>query len=190
MAADAGRRRGRRRLPADRRPGQPSDITMALAKGARMAGRHDLRGRRRSPASRSRAAASRRSSPTQGRIACDKRRDLRRAVGARRSARMAGVNVPLVSVQHQYSSPSRSIGVPREPADAARSRPPHLLQGGGRRAGDGRLRAEPQALGDRRACPSDFDVPAARRRLGPFRADAWSWRSAACRRCRRPASSS
>ena len=75
----------------------------------------------------------------------------------RELGRMAGVNVPLVSVQHQYLITEPIDGRDARPADAARSRPAHLLQGGGRRAGDGRLRAEPDALGRATACPSDFE---------------------------------
>ena len=74
----------------------------------------------------------------QGRIACDK---LVICAGqwSRELGRMAGVNIPLVSVQHQYLITETIEGVTPEPADAARSGPSHLLEGGGRRAGDGRL---------------------------------------------------
>ena len=89
----------------------------------------------------------------EGRIACDK---LVICAGqwSREIGRMAGVNIPLVSVQHQYLITEPIDGVTREPADAARSRPAHLLQGGGRRPGDGRLRAEPEALGRATAFPT------------------------------------
>ena len=82
---------------------------------------------------------------------------LRRPVDARSSAAMAGVNVPLVSVQHQYIITEPIAGVT---PDLPTLRDPdrlHLLQGGGRRAGDGRLRAEPDALGRATACPTDFE---------------------------------
>ena len=61
-------------------------------------------------------------------------------------------------------------GVDAGPADVARSRPAHLLEGGGRRPGDGRLRAKSAAVGAGR--PSrPLRVPAARRRFGALRAD-------------------
>ena len=52
-------------LPTDGQA-SPTDITMSLAKGARMGGRHDRRGRNRSPASRSRTGACAPSSRTGG----------------------------------------------------------------------------------------------------------------------------
>ena len=87
-------------LPTDGQA-SPSDIAMSLAKGARAGRRHDRRGRDASPASRSRAAACARVVTDQGRIACDK---LVICAGqwSREIGRMAGVNIPLVSVQHQY----------------------------------------------------------------------------------------
>ena len=55
---------------------------------------------------------------------------------------MAGVRVPVVPMSHEYlvTQPFRERD-PANPSDAARPRPPHLLPGGGRRAGHGRLRA-------------------------------------------------
>ena len=54
------------------------------------------------------------------------------------------------------------------PADPARPRRLHLLQGGGRRAGRRRLRAPGQALGLAGRAPVPVRVPAARRGLGPL----------------------
>ena len=52
-------------------------------------------------------------------------------------------------------------GARRSPADAARPRPPHLLPRGGRRAGDGRLRARSRrrgrSTGAARRIPPDFN---------------------------------
>ena len=72
-------------------------------------------------------------------------------------AATVGVNVPLVLGaapvrDHRAVQPDGAA----QPADAARPRSADLLQGGGRRSGDGRLRAEPDPLGDRRASPADF----------------------------------
>ena len=56
----------------------------------------------------------------QGRIACDK---LVICAGqwSREIGRMAGVNIPLVSVQHQYLITDTNRRRDAEPADAARS---------------------------------------------------------------------
>ncbi len=70
-------------------------------------------------------------------------------------------------VRHHRAVHAR--GAP-QPADAARPRSAHLLQGGGRRPGDGRLRAEPDPVGGERHPPA-VPVPAARQRLGPLRPD-------------------
>ena len=88
-------------LPTDGQA-SPSDITQALAKGARMAGvtiREDVAVTGIEVERRPRARAS---SPARAAIACEKRRASAPASGRASSARMAGVNVPLVSVQHQY----------------------------------------------------------------------------------------
>jgi 4-methylaminobutanoate oxidase (formaldehyde-forming) len=86
-------------LPTDGQA-SPSDITMSLAKGARMAGVAIAEGVTVTGIEvddgRVRAVIT-----DQGRIACDK---LVICAGqwSRELGRMAGVNVPLVSVQHQY----------------------------------------------------------------------------------------
>ena len=156
-------------LPTDGQA-NPSDITQALAKGARMHGVRDRRGLRRHRLSRSSAGGSRACSPTQGEIACE-------AValcagqwsqGAR--ARWPASACRCSRCSTSTSSPSRSTGVTPGPADAARSRPADLLQGGGRRPGDGRLRAQPASPGPTDGVPDGFHFTPARRRLGPFRA--------------------
>ena len=124
----------------------------------------------------------------QGRDRLRQARDLRRPVVARARAhgrRQHSARLGAAPISHHRADRGRDA----EPADAARSGPAHLLEGGGRRAGDGRLRAEPEAVGNR-GLPGDFRVPAARGRPRPFRAAAGARRSAACRPCRRPASSS
>ena len=86
-------------LPTDGQA-SPSDITMSLAKGARMAGVKIAEGVSVTgievESGRVRAVVT-----DQGRIACDK---LVICAGqwSRALGRMAGVNIPLVPVQHQY----------------------------------------------------------------------------------------
>ena len=180
LAADDDRRRGRRGLPADRRPGEPERHRAGAGARRAQRRRHHPRGYCRSPASASRTATVRGVETADGFVACEKlvicAGQWSRAIG-----RMAGVNVPLVSVQHQYIDHRADRRRAAEPADAARSGPPHLLQGGGRRPDHGRLRAEPDPVGGGRH-PRRLPLHAARCRLGPFRADRWSWRCRACRR--------
>ena len=78
--------------------------------------------------------------------------------------RQCAARVGAAPVRHH-----RTDGRAARSADAARPRSPHLLQGGGRRARDGRLRAEPAAVGH--ACAGRLRVPPARPRLGALRAD-------------------
>ncbi len=95
-------------LPTDGQA-SPSDITMSLAKGARNAGVTVREGVRVTGVEvedgRVRAVDT-----DQGRIACDK---LVICAGqwSRELGRMAGVNIPLVSVQHQYLITDRIDGV-------------------------------------------------------------------------------
>ena len=95
-------------LPTDGQA-SPSDITMSLAKGARMGGVTIAEGVKVNGVEvengRVRAVLT-----GQGRVACDK---LVICAGqwSRELGRMAGVNVPLVSVQHQYLLTERIDGV-------------------------------------------------------------------------------
>ena len=67
--------------------------------------------------------------------------------------RLAGVRIPVVPMSHQYLVTEAFLPrARRAAADAARPRPARLLPAGGRRPGDGRLRARPGAL-DRDARP-------------------------------------
>ena len=86
-------------LPTDGQA-NPSDITQALAKGRARPGSRCARAWR-SPDSSWSAAACGRSITDQGRIACEKV-VLCAGQWTRALAALAGVNVPLVSVQHQY----------------------------------------------------------------------------------------
>ena len=106
-------------LPTDGQA-SPSDITMSLAKGARQSGVTIAEGVKVT-GDRGRGRSRRaRSSPTKGRVTCDK---LVICAGqwSREIGRMAGVNIPLVSVQHQYLDHREDRRRDAEPADAARS---------------------------------------------------------------------
>ena len=135
-------------LPTDGQA-SPTDIVQALARGARSGGvtiREDTpitgirvekaaacaASRRRKASSNARSSSSRRA------VVARDRQD----GGRQRAARLGAA-----PVRHHRADRRRAA----EPADAARSRPPHLLQGGGRRAGHGRLRAEPHRPGPRTA---------------------------------------
>ncbi len=175
VPGDAHRRPRRRDLDPGRRQGQPGrplhvarqGRTPARRQGGRRRGGHRRRrrGERRAPDS------DRRARPPRGRGAGHRlrdRRQLRRPVGAavRRSRR--GERAALVgrALLHRHR-PDR--GRASDAAGDARPRRLHLLQGGGRRPGDGRLRAEGQAV-ERRPDPRDLPLRAARRGLGPVRA--------------------
>ena len=101
VAADAGRRRGRRGVPADRRPGQPERHHAWRSPRARACRASRSPRRPRSSGSTSSTASSRPSSPTAGRIECEKV-VVCGGQWTRALAATVGVNVPLVSVEHQY----------------------------------------------------------------------------------------
>ena len=174
-------------LPTDGQA-NPTDITMALAKGARQAGATicedtDVLSIEVVDGVIKAVVTS------HGRIECSV---VVCCAGqwTRTLAATVGVNVPLVSVQHQYviTDAVRSAGA-AGPADASRSRSVDLLQRGGRRVGDGRLRAQPDPVGQRRnpratstsSCSNPTSTTSLRR---------WNWRWAECRHCRPPASTS
>src|SRR4029078_1712129 len=98
-------------LPTDGQA-SPSDITMSLAKGARAGGVTIAEGVT-GTGIEVEAEGVRAVVTDQGRIACDK---LVICAGqwSREIGRMAGVNIPLVSVQHQYLIPENIDGVPRD----------------------------------------------------------------------------
>ena len=173
-------------LPTDGQA-SPSDITMSLAKGARAGGVTIAEGVTVTGIEvedgRVRAVVT-----DQGRIACDK---LVICAGqwSREIGRMAGVNIPLVSVQHQYLITETIDGVT---SNLPTLRDPDRLtywkeEVGGLVMGGYEPNPKPWAID---GLPGGLRVPAARRRPRPFRAAARARRSAACRPCRRPASSS
>ena len=173
-------------LPTDGQAA-PSDITQSLAKGARTARREALSRASPAPASRSK----------DGRVVAvetdarhDRLReggDLRRHVVAAdrragRRQRAAAAGQAPVRHHREDRRPRRRHG------DHPRSRPAHLLQGGGRRPRLRRLRAEPDCLDHRRRAGA-LRVPACSTTTGIISSSTWRRRSRASRRSKRPASS-
>ena len=147
----------------------PSQLTFALADGARQGGAPDLhqhprhrdRGRRRP-----RAGGRDRQGPDRGRGRGQRRRHVRGR--DRPHGRRARPDDPDVAPVPGHPALPRAR--PGEPAaDPARPRPAHLLPRGGRRPGDGRLRA-----------PQRARLPARRARAGSSRSRPTS--TAACSR--------
>ena len=159
LPAPAHRRPRRRDLDPGRRQGQSGRPDDVARQGRAPARREDRRGRggdRRAHARRPRRAASRGTHAGEdGDDRAARSSSTAPASGRAQFGALAGVNVPLWSAEHFYivTEPDR-----RRASDAAgdaRPRRLHLLQGGGRRPGDGRLRAEGQAV-ERRPDPDDF----------------------------------
>ena len=165
-------------LPTD---GQvnPSDISQAMAKGARMRGVRCIEDCAVEDVlvENGRAVGVR---TQQGEIRCEVVVNCA-GMWAREIGALAGVSVPVVPVQHQFMVSEPIEGSSDRLAHAARPRPPGLLQGGGRRPGHGRLRAQPDALGARRH-PRRLDLQADRARTGITSS---SWRSRRLRACPR-----
>ena len=154
-------------LPTDGQA-SPSDLVQALARGARQKG-VAIREGVRVTGIRVEAGRVTGVETDQGFVACDKAvccaGQWSRALG-----RMAGVNVPLVSVQHQYLITERIDGV--TPGLPTLRDPDRLTyykeEVGGLVMGAYEPNPKPWA---ERGHPRGLRVPAARRRLGPFRAD-------------------
>ena len=177
VPADGHRRRDRRLVAADRRLPRPEPAHLRARRRRaprRLPDPHAHardRDRRRATArcaacAPSAATSSARSSST--RAACTRPR----------SAGSPGVRVPVVPMAHEYlvTQPFRERDGAHA-ADHARPGPPRLLPRGGRRAGDGRLRAPQRAVGARgrrpraRRDPARLQRPPARGGLGPLRGD-------------------
>ena len=79
-------------------------------------------------------------------------RELRAASGRGRSARWRASTCRCSRSSTSTSSPKRSPGLSTDAPTHPRPRPAHLFQGGGRRAGHGRLRAEPAGLDHAATC--------------------------------------
>ncbi len=173
-------------LPTDGQA-SPSDIVQALARGARSAG---VTISEDTAVTGIRIEAGRVTGvvTSRGDIACEKlvlcAGQWSRALGA-----LAGVNVPLVSVQHQYLITERIPGV--TPGLPTLRDPDRLTyykeEVGGLTMGGYEPNPKPWA---ETGIPENFAFQLLDERLGPFRADDGASPSAACRRWRPPASSS
>ena len=150
-------------LPGDGKA-NPTDLTAALAKGARQRRRPDRRadpGARRARRGRSRDRRAHRRRRRRGRG----RRQLRRPVG--QGGRRAGRRQRAAALGRALLRRHRAVrGRAPRPAGPARPRRLHLLQGGGRRPGRRRVRARGEAVGVARPDPLPVRVPAARGGLG------------------------
>ena len=153
-------------LPADGKA-NPTDLTQALAKGARLRGARVVEKTRVTRCHDARTAGSPGCAPTPA-TSRPRSWSTAPASGPSRSGAMAGVNVPLHSAEHFYVVTEHHRRRAPRPADPARPRRLHLLQGGGRRPGHRRLRAGGQAVGVAGRDPVPVRVPAAGRGLGPL----------------------
>ena len=111
VAADRGRRSGRRHLHADRRPGQPVRHHPGAGAGRAHAWRQDRRRRRLHRLRGRRMAASTGVRTSAGRHRAATRSCSAPACGRARSPRMAGVSVPLQAVKHQYVITEQIAGI-------------------------------------------------------------------------------
>ena len=172
-------------LPTDGQA-NPSDITQALAKGARLAGAKLRRGRRRHGRSSSRTVASRGVVTNRGPSPA-RSSSLCAGLWTQPLAARAGVAVPLSAVHHQYHRDREDRRRDQRSADAARSGSAHLLQGGGRRPRHGRL-SSPNPM-PWTSAPSPRTSPfGCSPTTGTISSRSWTSRWAACRRSARPAS--
>ncbi len=103
---------------------------------------------------------------------------------------LAGVSVPLHSAEHFYVVTDQVDGHAARPADPARPGRLDLRQGGGRRPGGRRVRAGGEAVGGARRDPAAVRVRAAGRGLGPLRGADGQCACTASRCSRRPGSAS
>ena len=154
-------------LPTDGQA-SPSDIAQSLAKGARIGRRHHRRGRHRH---RHRGRGRRRPRRHHRSRAASRPETIVICAGqwSREVGRMAGVNIPLVSMQHQYLITERIEGVT---PDLPTLRDPDRLtywkeEVGGLVMGGYEPNPKPWAI---RGTTGDLRVPAARQRSRPFRA--------------------
>ena len=169
MAADDRRRRDRRGVPADRRPGQPDRHHHGPGPRGAPGRGDDLRRHR------GRLDRGRRRTHPRGRHVARSHRMQRRGVlrGSvdsvagrdRRGQRAPGVGTAPVPHHHAI----RPAGAAR-PADVARPRSADVLQGRGRRSRDGRIRTEPDPMGQRRHSQR-LQLQTARQRLRSLRTD-------------------
>ena len=134
-------------LPGDAKA-NPTDMTQALAKGARMGGAKIFEKTRVTAIDiRATAAVTGVRPQRKATITAEIVVNCAGQWAQARSAAWCGVTVPLHSASTCTSSPRSIDGVHARPAGDARSGRLHLLQGRGRRPADGRLRACGQAVG-------------------------------------------
>ena len=153
-------------LPADGKA-NPTDLTFALAKGARMRGARIVEKTRVIGHSHPRGPRCR-GEHRQGRRRGGDRRQLRRAVGE--TGRLDGGSERATSFGRTLLCGDRGHRrrAPRF-ADPARPRRLHLLQGGSRWSGHRRIRAGSQAVGITRRHPISVRIPTAGGGLGSLR---------------------
>ena len=185
LPAARGRRRGRRRVPAQGRPGQPDRHHPGLRQGRPPARRPDRRGRQgRAHPGRAGQGGGRDDRAGAGRRldrGARRRHVVARAGGRRRRLGAAARGRALL---HRHRAPGRGAA---RPAGAAGHRRVHLLQGGCRQAAGRRLRAGGQALGHGRH-PRGLLLRQPARGHGPLRADPGEAPPGACRSWPPPAS--
>ncbi len=141
----------RRELAADRRAGEPLGHHAVAGQGRADARGEDRRGGAGHRLPHGQATGSAMWRRAQGVIACEK---VVNCAGqwARQVGAMAGVNVPLQPVKHQYIITEPIAGLSPDAPTIRDPDRPHLLQGGGRRPRHGRLRAQPASPGPRATC--------------------------------------
>ena len=154
-------------LPGDGKA-NPTDLTGALARGARQRGARVFEHTRVLDVL-TRGRAGHRRTHRRGRHRGRGRRQLRRPVGE--GGRLDGRGQRAAALRRALLRRHRPVrGRAPRPAGAARPRRLHLLQGGGRRPGRRRVRARRQAVGVARRDPLPLRVLAARGGLGALRA--------------------
>ena len=183
VAADGRRGPRRRLLPADRRPGQARPTSRSRSPRARACtARSIIEDVRVTGFEMKDGRIARRRRPTRAPSPA-RRSSTAPGNGRGRSARMAGINVPLQPVKHQYHrSPKSSPGCrPTLPTLRDPDRRTYFKEEVGGLVMGG-YEPNPIAWTTRRHSRTTSSSSSARRRLGPFRAASWSRRSRACRR--------
>ena len=162
-----GRRPGRRHLATRRRQGQPDRPDVRAGQGGADA-RHPRRRKDQSHRHSHPRRAGHRCAHRRGRHRGRDRRQLRRAVGQTGRCDGRRQRAPAFGRALLRGDRGHRRCAPR-PADPARPRRLHLLQGRGRRPRHRRIRAGSQAVGVARRHPVSVRIPTAGRGLGPLR---------------------
>ena len=144
VPADVEGRRARRRVPADgrlHRSGAADVRADRVGEAGGRRGQHEhARHRDRRRARPGDAACAPTGATSRPSVVVNAGGIFAREIGA-----MAGVNVPIIPMAHEYLI-TKPMGLPARPADDARPVAPRVLPRRGRRAGRRRLRAEPGAV--------------------------------------------